>query len=94
MGILIISEEIKKIIEEWNPYGLEDSIYGIESFEIYKRIKGRNNNESVSQEEIAHSVRAILIGYLAEMNKEVNLEWDECLKIAKKIAGVIEINNN
>lgn len=69
MGILIISGEIKKIIEVWNPYGLEDSIYSIESFDIYKRIKGRNNNESVSQEEIAHSVRAIIIGYSTEMNK-------------------------
>jgi hypothetical protein len=94
VGILIISEEIKKLIEEWNPYGLEDSIYGIKSFEIYKRIKGRNNNESISQEEITHSVQAVLKGYPAEMNKEVNLEWDECLKIAKKIADVIEINNN
>jgi hypothetical protein len=94
VGILIISEEIKRIIEEWNPYGLEDSIYGIESFEIYKRIKGRNNNESINQEEIAHSIQTIFKGYSAELNKEVNLEWDECLKVAKKIASVIEINNN
>jgi hypothetical protein len=74
---------IRKVIEEWNPYGLEESIYGIESNEIFKCIRG-NNNDPISHEKIAHCIQKILIGYAPEMNEEFYLDLDECLIIAKK----------
>jgi hypothetical protein len=83
-------EHIRKVIEEWNPFCFEESVYGIESYEIYKCIKARNNNDPISQEHIALYIQKILMGYAAEMNEEVNLEMDECLKIAQKIACGID----
>ncbi|MEH7352124.1 hypothetical protein V7150_00905 [Neobacillus drentensis] len=91
---MIISEEIRKIIEGWNPYGLEDSIYGIESFEIYKCIKGSNNSNKSNPEEIAFYVQKVLEGYAEGCNKEFSLEYNKCLVIAKKINKVIESNAN
>jgi hypothetical protein len=92
--ILIISEEIKKIIEQWNPYGLEDSIYGIESFEIYKCIKGSNNSNKSCPEDIAFYIKKVLEGYAEEWNKHFSLDYDKCLVIARKITKVIESNGN
>jgi hypothetical protein len=42
VGNLIIREQIRKVIEEWNPFSLDDSVYSIESNEINKCIKGIN----------------------------------------------------
>ena len=79
----------KKIIEEWNPYGLEDSIYGIESFEIYKCIIYSNKS---NPEDIAFYIKKVLDAYA--WNKQLSLDYDKCLVMAQKITKVIESNGN
>jgi hypothetical protein len=67
---------------------------GIETFEIYKCIKGSNNSNKSNPEDLAYYIQNVLEGYAKEWNKQFSLDYDKCLVIAKKITKVIESNGN
>lgn len=81
---------IRKIIEEWNPYNLEDSIYGFESFEIYKCIIGRNTINQITPEEIASYLFNRFGKTYTDGNFEISI--NECQHIANKILHILDSN--
>ena len=87
---------IRKVIEEWNPFSLEDSIYGPESYEIYKCVVFHNYQNSPL--EIANCIQCLLSSYAVSyekvFNQKFDLEYDKCLDIAKKITNLIALNKN
>jgi hypothetical protein len=96
VGHLSEHELIRKVIEEWNPFFLEDSIYGSESYEIYKCIVSSNSQDNPQKIEIC--IQRILSGFAEDYSKVWNREFyidnDKCLEIAKEITNLIEFNKN
>lgn len=83
---------IRKVIEEWNPFSLEDSIYGAESYEIYKCVVGDNYQNN--PQKIAIVIQRQLSRYEKYLNKKIDLEYEKCLEIAIKITNLLDVNKN